>query len=138
MDELAAEAAVVMRTVDANAGVEVGQHGSCVASIAVAAALPGCESSAEDKESNSGDAAPQYPEDAVLDLSNAPLLRRKSPSAQHFSFADSTWCAVWTAPMARFTPNGPGWSPIVDQDWSSTHRRRAQLRARLRTVDYRP
>ena len=94
MDELAAEATVVMRTVDANAGVEVGQRGSCVASIAVAAALPGCESSAEDKESNSGDAAPQYPEDAVLDLSNAPLLRRKSPSAQHFSFADSTWCAA--------------------------------------------
>ena len=68
-DTLAAAAAGVMMTVDANAGVEVGQRGSCVASIAVAAALPGCESLAEDKESNAGDAAPRYPEDAALDLS---------------------------------------------------------------------
>ena len=93
-DTLAAAASVVMMTVDANAGVEVGQCGSCVASIAAAAALPGCEHLVEDKESNAGDAAPRYPEDAALNLSNAPLLRRKSLSAQHFTCADSTWCTA--------------------------------------------
>ena len=57
MDELVAAAAVVRMTADANAGVEVGQCGSCVISIADNAALPGFESLAEDKKSNAGDAA---------------------------------------------------------------------------------
>ena len=70
-------------------------------------------------------------------------FRRPSSSALARSCSTRLTCACThlahnTAPMARFTPNGPGWSPIVDQSWSLTHRRRAQLRARLRTVDYRP
>ena len=72
---LNAAAAVVMRTVDANAGVGVGQRGLCVTSIMDRLRCAWFESSAE---SNAGDAACRYPEDA-LDVSNAPRLRCNSP-----------------------------------------------------------
>ena len=87
---LAAAATVVRMTADANAGVEVGQRGSCVISITDAAALPGFESLAENKKSNAGDAALQYPEDADPMASNPLRIGRNTPSAQHLKCPDST------------------------------------------------
>ena len=87
---LAAAATVVRMTADANAGVEVGQRGACVISIADDAALPGFESLAEDKKSNAGDAALRYPEDADPMASNPLRIGRNTPSAQHLKCPDST------------------------------------------------
>ena len=90
MDALAVAETAVMMTMDANAGVEIGQRGSCGTLITADAALPGVKGSTEDNDNNDGDAADGNPEDAAVKLSNTPRLHRNTRSAQPLTCPDST------------------------------------------------